>query len=69
MFLELSYFCRLTYCERCVPQKKKFGYLFRAPIFLGKWYGVVIYFSLYKKLRKKILITKYMIEYSFSLIE
>ena len=35
--------------ERRVPQKERFGYLFRAPLFLGKWYGVTTYFSLYKK--------------------
>ena len=27
--------------------------LFRAPLFLGKWYGVATYFSLYKKEKKK----------------
>ena len=32
---------------------------FKAPLFLGKWYGVATYFSLYKK-KKKILIKKYM---------
>ena len=40
--------------------KKRFGYLFRPPLFLGKWYGVATYFSLYKKGKEKILITKYM---------
>ena len=33
-------------------QKKRFGYLFRAPLFLGKWYGVATYYSSYKKIRK-----------------
>ena len=34
-------------------KKKRFGYLFRVPLFLGKWYGVATYFSLYKKKEKK----------------
>ena len=37
---------------------------FRAPLFLGKWFGVTTYF-LYKKIRKN----KYMIEWFHSLIE
>ena len=49
--------------QNWVPFKKErfFGVLFRAPLFLGKWCGVATYF-LYKKIRIKILITKYMIE-------
>ena len=46
--------------------KKEIRVPFRAPLFLGKWYGVATYFSLYKK---KILITKYMTESFHSLIE
>ena len=35
--------------ENWVSQKREtFGVLFRAPLFLGKWYGVTTYF-LYKK--------------------
>ena len=29
--------------------KKEIRVPFRAPLFLGKWYGVATYFSLYKK--------------------
>ena len=38
--------------------KKEIRVPFRAPLFLGKWYGVTTYFSLYKKIRK---ITNYKI--------
>ena len=33
-------------------KKKRFVYLFRAPLFLGMWYGVATYFSLYKRKKK-----------------
>ena len=33
--------------------KKEIQVPFRAPPFLGKWYRVAIYFSLYKKNKKK----------------
>ena len=46
---------------RDVSLKKEIQVPFGAPLFLGKWYGVATYFSLYKK-KKKILITKYMTE-------
>ena len=43
--------------------KKEIRVPFRAPLFLGKWYGVATYFYLYqKRKRKKILITKYTTE-------
>ena len=31
------------------PSKKEIQVPFRAPLFLGKWYRVTTYFSLYKK--------------------
>ena len=37
--------------ETC-PPKKEIRVPFKAPLFLGKWYGVTTYFSLYKKIRK-----------------
>ena len=36
--------------ENASKKKKDFRYLFRAPLFLGKWCGVATYF-LYKKIR------------------
>ena len=45
-------------------KKKIFGVLFRAPLFLGKWYGVATYFFI-QKIRK----TKYMTKLFSSLIE
>ena len=33
-------------------KKKRFVYLFRAPLFLGMWYGVATYFSLHKRKKK-----------------
>ena len=47
---------------RDVSLKKEIWVPFRAPLFLGKWYEVATYFSLYQKKKKKILITKYMTE-------
>ena len=37
--------------ETC-PSKKEIQVPFGAPLFLGKWYGVATYFSLYKKIIK-----------------
>ena len=50
--------------ETC-PSKKDIRVPFRAPLFLGKWYGVVTYFSLYKKIRKN---TNYKIHWLNSFI-
>ena len=52
--------------QNWVPLKKErfWSVLFRAPLFLGKWYGVATYFFI-QKIRK----TKYMIELFSSLIE
>ena len=33
--------------------KKEIRVPFRAPLFLGKWYGVATYFSLYQKRKRK----------------
>ena len=51
--------------ESSASKKKKrfFGVFFKAPIFLGKWFGVATYF-LYKKNKKKK--TKYNITELFS---
>ena len=38
--------------ERCVPQKKEIQVPFRAPLFLGKWYGFATYLLLKKKKKK-----------------
>ena len=38
--------------ENASKKKRDFRYLFRAPLFLGKWCGVATYF-LYQKKKKK----------------
>ena len=50
--------------ESSVSQKREIRVPFRAPLFLGKWYGVATYFFIIK-IRKN----KYMIELFSSLIE
>ena len=45
-----------SYCERLrrkASLKKEIQVPFRALLFLGKWYEVATYFSLYKKIREK----------------
>ena len=60
IFLIFFRSCHQPLCKRPpklgVLSKKRFGYFFRAPFFLGKWCGVATYF-LYQK---KKLSTNYM---------
>ena len=48
--------------DKSVPKKREIRVPFRAPLFLGKWYGVATYFFIQKK-------KKYMTELFSSLIE